>query len=163
MNMLTKIYALFNKETKQFASWILDITTIPEEIRRSLLLKEIILEEYDIIDGSFDPARYRWVGDFDQGRFQDVLVDNVAVVTEKQLITKYAEIFLRKYPLNEIWEVIRDAKMITEQGIEMQDYLNNILKRLDDDILFYKTSGVHEYISRENFIEKQDNAFKTTS
>jgi hypothetical protein len=156
---MTKIYALFNRDSKEFSTWITDITTIPEEIKKTLLLKEIVLDEYGIFDGSFDPMRYRWVGDFDQGRFQDVLVDNVAIVTEKQLIQKYAEIFLRKYSLNEIWDVITSSTMTTPEGQQMQDFLNIILTRMNDDVNFYKTSGVHEYITTEDFQEKQNDAF----
>jgi hypothetical protein len=157
---MTKIYALFNRESKEFTTWITDITTIPEDLLKTLLLKEVILEEFGIYDGKFDPARYRWIGDFDQGRFQDVLVDNVAIVTEKQLIQKYAEIFLRKYSLNEIWEVIVGAEMITDEGKQMQDFLNTILTRMKNDVEFYKTSGVHDYITTEEFQEKQEKAFK---
>lgn len=156
---MTKIYALFNRDSKEFATWLTDIQSFPESILKTLLLKEIVLEEYGIFDGQFDPSRYRWVGDYDLGRFQDVLVDNVAVVTEKQLIQKYAEIFLRKYTLNSIWDVVRDATMTTEQGIEMQNFVKTLLTRMDNDIEFYKTSGVHDYITTVKFQEKLEKAF----
>lgn len=157
---MTNIYALFNRESKEFSTWLTDISSIPEEILKNLLFKEIDLEEYGIYNGEFDPSRYRWIGDYDQGRFQDVLEDNVAIVTEKQLIQKYAEIFLRKYTLNMMWDVLKDATMTTEKGIEMQNFVRTILKRMDDDIEFYKTSGVHDYITTADFQDKLEKAFK---
>lgn len=161
MTQLTKIYALFNRENKEFSTWIFDISTIPEDVRKTLLLREVILEEHGIYTHTFDPERYRWVGDYDQGRFQDLLEDNVAIVTEKQIIQKYAEIFLRKYSLNDIWDYIKNSQAITEESKDFQKFTEMMLSRMQNDIEFYKTSGVHEYITTEEFNDKQEKAFHT--
>lgn len=159
---MSKIYALFNRETKQFATWLLSLDAFPPEVVKTLLIREVVLEEYGVFNGVFDPERHRWIGDYEQGRFQDVLHDNVAIVTEKQLVQKYAEIFLRKYTLNDIWEVIKTAEMTTPEGLEMKQFLLKILKRMEDDMEFYKTSGVHDYITTEESKEKQEKAFTVT-
>lgn len=156
---MTKIYALFNRETRQFSTWITQLGSIPEDVVKTLLIREVVLEEHGVFNGVFDPERHRWIGDYDQGRFQDVLTDNVAIVTEKQLVEKYAEIFLRKYTLNDIWNVIKTAEMVTPEGLKMKQFLTTILQRMEDDIEFYKTSGVHEYITTEEFQLKQQQAF----
>jgi len=158
----TLIYALFNKSSRAFSAWITDISGIPENVRANMLLKEVILEEHGIIDGMFNPDRFQWHGDYDTGKFVDLLGENKAIVTEEEVNNKYDSIFFRKYDVkNILYQLIENATMQTQEGKDMQTFLSKMLTRKNNDIEYYKTSGLHIYEIIEDQKKREHDAFKT--
>jgi hypothetical protein len=157
----TLIYALFNKKNREFSAWSNDISQFPEKVRETMLYKEIDLEEYGVTDAMFNPERYRWIGDYDSGKFTDLLASNKAVVTEKEVNEKYDSLFFRKYSVKDVlYQLILNLSMNTEEGKKMQDFLKTLLNRKEKDVEYYKTSGVHIYETVEDQRERQKNAFQ---
>jgi len=157
----TIIYALFNNKSRQFTAWMTDISSLPENLKKTMLLREVVLEDHGIIDAVFNPERYQWQGDYDTGKFTDLLADNKAIVTEKEVNEKYDALFFRKYEIKDIiFELIQNAVMITPKGKEIQDFFNILLQRKKDDVEYYKASDVHLYQTEEDLIRREKLAFQ---
>lgn len=157
----TVIYALFNNANREFTAWMTDISALPETIRNNMLIHEINLDEYGVTDAMFNAERYKWQGDYDTGRFVDLLADNKAIVTEEEVEEKYDGLFFRKYPTKEIlYQLILNADMKTPAGQDMQNFLQKLLTRKLNDIAYYKTSGLHIYETKEDQKKRQQKAFE---
>lgn len=161
MSDRTPIYAMFNKKNREFTAWITDITGFPDAVRTNMLLREVILEDYGITDAMFNPERYQWHGDYDTGRFVDLLAENKAIVTETEVNEKYDGLFFKKYEIKDVlYHLIQNTTMTTPAGIEMQSYLNTLLTRKKNDVDYYLTSGIHIYQTEEEEKKRQQLAFQ---
>ncbi len=157
----TVIYALFNNANREFTAWMTDISALPETIRNNMLIQEINLDEYGVTDAMFNPERYKWQGNYDTGRFVDLLADNKAIVTEEEVEEKYDGLFFRKYSIKDIlYQLLVNADMQTPTGLEMQQFFYKLLTRKENDVNYYKTSGVHIYETKEEQLNRQKNAFQ---
>ena len=157
----TVIYALFNPKNREFTAWMNDLSLMPATVLETLLFKEINLEDYGVTDAMFNPERYRWIGNYDTGKFTDLLADNKAVVTETEVNEKYDSIFFRKYPIKDILYILIDqVQMVNKEGLEMQNFLRKMLTRKEKDIEYYKTSGVHIYETEEDQKNREKKAFE---
>ena len=157
----TVIYALFNPKNREFTAWMNDLSLMPATVLETLLFKEINLEDYGVTDAMFNPERYRWIGNYDTGKFTDLLADNKAVVTETEVNEKYDTIFFRKYPIKDILYILIDqVQMVNKEGLEMQNFLRKMLTRKEKDIEYYKTSGVHIYETEEDQKNREKKAFE---
>lgn len=157
----TVIYALFNNANREFTAWMTDISALPETIRNNMLLQEINLEDYGVTDAMFNPERYKWQGNYDTGKFVDLLADNKAVVTEEEVHEKYDGLFFRKYTVKDVlYTLIDNTLMHTKDGLDMQTFLRKLLTRKENDINYYKTSGVHIYETVEEQLKRQRKAFE---
>ena len=132
MNEDYKLYAFFNKKTRAFICFTFDITMFPENVKENLLIKEFSFKELGIPDEEINITRYRWIGDYDNGRLADIVLEKKAVV----------------------------ADMKTEKGKYMQSYLQKILKKKESDIEFFKNSDLHIWETDEDLKKHTKDAFK---
>lgn len=158
---MTKIYALFNKNTRKFSSWMVSLDGLPSNVVSNLLLREIILEDYGITNGEFNPEIYKWIGDYDTGKFVNTVEQNISFVTEEEINQKYDEIFDRKFNLREVlYEIVLNLDMTTEKGKAIQTFLQTLIKRKNNDVERYKNSPYHVWVTKEDQIRQQNEAFK---
>lgn len=156
------LYSLFNTQTRQFVCFTFDIDSFPPAIRNNMLIKKHSFKELGINDEEINIQRFRWIGDYDNGRLADIVLEKKAVVTEQEIDEKYDALFFDKYDLKTVlYELVLNADMKTENGKKMQTHLEKILKKKKDDIEFFKNSDLHIWETREDVKKRKKDAFKT--
>lgn len=161
MNNDYTLYAFFNKKTKAFICFTFDITMFPETVKANFLMKEFSFKELDIPDEEINMARYRWIGDYDTGRLVDIILEKKAVVTEREINEKYDAMLFDKFNIKDIlYELILNADMKTPNGKQIQERLQKILKKKENDIEFFKNSDLHIWETQSDLKNQLQNAFK---
>jgi uncharacterized LabA/DUF88 family protein len=156
-----KIYILFNKVSKQMTAFMTDVSQIPEQIRKSLLIKEFKLKDLGFDDDEINLTRFKWEGDYDTGRLIDIVKEKKAIVTEKETNERFHDMFWKRYNIYEVLqELIINTPMITEKGQNMQDFLKKVLQKKEADVKFYQNSPLHIWESEEETVKRQKDAFK---
>jgi hypothetical protein len=154
------LYVLFNKNTKKVVSFTFDIDVFPEQIRNNFLIKTFNFSDLAIKDNTINLARFKWVGDYDDGKLVDVFDENITVVSEKDLDKKYKFLFNKKYNIDEILhELILNADMKTEKGKDIQNFLTKTINKKEKEKEFYKNSKSHIFESSEQIEDRQKKAF----
>lgn len=155
-----KLYAFFNKQSKAFVCFAFDISMFPYAVRKNLLIKEFSFKELGIPDEEINITRYRWIGDYDNGRLSDIVLEKKAVVTESEINEKYDSMFFNKFDLKTVfYELVLNADMKTEKGKSIQTYLSKILKKKESDIEFFKNSDLHIWETDEDLKKHSKDAF----
>lgn len=155
-----KLYAFFNKQSKAFVCFTFDISMFPDAVKNNLLIKEFSFKELGIPDEEINITRYRWIGDYDNGRLSDIVLEKKAVVTEREINEKYDSMFFNKFDLKTVfYELVLNADMKTEKGKSIQTYLSKILKKKESDIEFFKNSDLHIWETDEDLKKHSKDAF----
>jgi hypothetical protein len=155
------LYALFNKKTKAFICFTFDITLFPETVKANFLMKEFAFKDLDIPDEEINMARYRWIGDYDNGRLADIMLEKKSVVTEREINEKYDAMLFDKFNIKDIlYELIINSDMKTVKGKQIQERLQKILKKKESDIEFFKNSDLHIWETNEDLKKHSKDAFK---
>jgi hypothetical protein len=160
-----KLYAIFNSKTRKFTTFTFDISVFPPAILNNMLIKEFLFSDLGLTDNRINLSRFKWEGDYDNGRLVDVISEKKSIVTQKEVDTKYSSIFFSKYnnDLSEIiYEIILNLDMKTDRGKEMQEFLNTLLEKKRKDIEFYKNSDLHIYETDEEAVQRQKDAFSNS-
>jgi len=156
-----KLYAFFNKNTKAFICFTFDVTMFPETVKANFLMKEFSFKDLDIPDEEINMARYRWIGDYDNGRLADIILEKKAVVTEREINEKYDAMLFDKFNIKDIlYELIINSDMKTIKGKQIQERLQKILKKKENDIEFFKNSELHIWETDEDLKKHSKDAFK---
>ena len=155
------LYAFFNKKTKAFICFTFDITMFPETVKANFLMKEFSFKDLDIPNEEINMARYRWIGDYDNGRLADIILEKKSVVTEREINEKYDAMLFDKFDIKDIlYELIINSDMKTVKGIQIQERLQKILKKKESDIEFFKNSDLHIWETNEDLKQHSKDAFK---
>lgn len=157
------LYALFNSTSRKLTTFTFDISVFPENILKNLLIKSYSFLDLGITDGKINLNRFRWEGDYDSGKLVDIVTEKKAVVTEKEVDTKYSSIFFGKYNYDLdfiLFEIILNTDMKTENGKAMKTFLETLLDKKQKDIDFYKNSDLHIFETRAEGKSRQQQAFQ---
>lgn len=155
------LYSLFNSKTKQFVCFMFDVSSIPDAVRKNMLIRANSFKELGLTDENINITRFKWIGDYDNGHLVDLVLQNKTIVTEKEIQDKYNSMFFNKYSeIDVLYQLILNSDMKTPEGIEMLSYLQKILKKKESDIEFFKNSDLHIWESIEETQKKIDDAFK---
>jgi len=155
------LYAFFNKKTKAFICFTFDVTMFPETVKANFLMKEFSFKELGISDEEINMARYRWIGDYDNGHLADIILEKKSVVTEREITEKYDAMLFDKFNIKDIlYELILNSEMKTEKGKQIQERLQKILKKKENDIEFFKNSELHIWETDEDLKKHSKDAFK---
>jgi hypothetical protein len=156
-----KIYALFNKATKKLVSFTFDISPFPENILNTLLIREYSFEELGLTDENINLNRFKWIGDYEDGKLIDIVKEKKSIVTEKEINERYSNLFYEKFKFEEVlYELILNSDMKTEKGKSIQKFLEKLLTRKHNDVEYYKSSDLHIWESEEDVKKRQIDAFK---
>ena len=155
------LYAFFNKKTKAFICFTFDVTMFPETVKANFLMKEFTFKDLDIPDEEINMARYRWIGDYDNGRLADIILEKKSVVTEREITEKYDAMLFDKFDIKDIlYELFINSDMKTTKGKQIQERLQKILKKKENDIEFFKNSELHIWETDEDLKKHSKDAFK---
>lgn len=161
MNDDYKLYAFFNKKTRAFICFTFDITMFPDNVKENFLIKEFSFKDLGILDEEINITRYRWIGDYDNGRLADIVLEKKAVVSEREINEKYDAMLFDKFDIKDIlYELILNADMKTSKGKQLQERLQKILKKKESDIEFFKNSEIHIWETQSDVETQLQNAFK---
>lgn len=140
-----KICCLFNKEGK-FISFT-DQLMLPNE---KLKLKIIDLTELGIEDNIFNVARFRWEGDYDNGKLIDLFAEKKVVVLERDIDAKYYGLFYRKYTLDAVIEEI--LLQMSKLGVksDIVDFFSKLIEKREKEKEFFRNSEHHIFESDED-------------
>lgn len=156
-----KIFALFNKTTRQLSCFTFDLSGFPSTILDNMLVREYTFEELGITDNEINLTRFKWIGDYDSGRLVDIVAEKKAVVTEREIDEKYSTMFWARYSVQDvIFELLMNASMSREIGKDMQQFLGKILDKKDKDKEFFKNSPLHIWETDNIIKQRQKDAFK---
>lgn len=156
-----KIYILFNSKTRQLTCFTFDISVFPKQILDNMLIKEYTFRELGINDENINLNRFKWMGDYDTGSLVDVVKEKKAVVTEKEIVDKYHGMINSRYSLETIiHQLILNADMKTQEGVDMQVFVDKVLKRKKSDIEYFKNSPLHIWESGDHDANKREDAFR---
>jgi hypothetical protein len=129
-----------------------------------MLIKEFSFESLGITDENINMNRFKWVGDYDEGRLVDLINEKKAIVTEKEIREKYNGLFFSKYRIEDVlYELIMNSDMKTENGRKMKEYVSKLLTKKENDIQYFSTSDLHIWETDEEAAKRQKDAFRTTS
>jgi hypothetical protein len=138
-----------------------DISAFPESLRSTLLLKEFTLKELGFDGDEINLTRFKWSGDYDTGKLIDIVSENKSIVTEKDIDEKYHSMFWSRYDLTTVlYTLILNTPMKYANGITIQNFLEKILKRKEDDKKFFSESPLHIWESIEETKKREKDAFK---
>lgn len=161
MNDDYKLYAFFNKKSRAFICFTFDITMFPDNVKENFLIKEFSFKDLGILDEEINITRYRWIGDYDNGRLADIVLEKKAVVSEREINEKYDAMLFDKFDIKDIlYELILNADMKTSKGKQLQERLQKILKKKESDIEFFKNSEIHIWETQSDVETQLQNAFK---
>ena len=156
------LYALFNAKTRQLVSFTFDLSGFPQALRDTFLIREYSFESLGLPDENINLARFKWIGDYDEGRLVDIVMEKKAVVTEKEITDKYNGIFYSRYKLEEVlYEIIINLKMETVKGKEMQTFVDRLLQKRQSDLEYFQNSDLHIFESDALIAKRQRDAFAT--
>lgn len=156
-----KIYALFNKKTRQLTCFTFDLSSFPHILLDSMLIREYTFSELGINDNEINLTRFKWIGDYDTGRLVDIVTEKKAVVTEREIDEKYSTMFWSKYSLQEVvFELLLNSTMSSETGKAMQAFLEKVQNKKHKDKEFFKSSPIHIWETDETIKQRQKDAFK---
>ncbi len=156
------LYILFNSKTRQLACFTFDISVFPEQIVNHMLIKSYSFKELGITDDSINLNRFKWLGDFDSGSLVDIVKEKKAIVTEKEIVDKYHNMISSKYSLEFILhQLILNSDMKTDEGVQMQIFVDKVLKKKKSDIEYFKNSPLHIWEAANENEHRRDDAFKT--
>jgi hypothetical protein len=164
----SKIYIVFNSTTRK-PVFIVDSL---EAIQNTgfTLIKEVEIEGNEI-----NLARFKWIGDYDTGKFTDLFLEKKAIVTEEEVDNKYYGMFFRKYSMEEaVFNLIKHAEFRhTSEIIDGKDYftdnneggymkrfLESLLKKKEKEIQTYKNSPNHIYETKADQEKRLEESFK---
>lgn len=155
------LYALFNKRTRQLTSFTFDINVFPQSLQDSMLIRSYTFEELGITDENINLNRFKWMGDYDDGKLVDIVKEKKAIVTEKEIDEKYNGLFFKKYKFEDVfYELIVNSDMKTENGKNIQKFLIKLLEKKRNDIEYYKRSDLHIWETIDEVKDRQKDAFK---
>jgi hypothetical protein len=156
-----KIYILFNKVSRQMTAFMTDLSQIPEQLRKNLLIREFKLKDLGFDDDEINLTRFKWEGDYDTGRLIDIVKEKKAIVTEKETNERFHDMFWSRYNIYEVLqELIINTNMASNKGTQMQNFLKKILQKKEDDVKYYQSSPLHIWESEEETVRRQKDAFK---
>lgn len=151
------VYILFNKNSKKLISYTDDISQLPKD---NFLIKEIDTESLGITNGEFNLARYKWEGDYDNGKLIDMVAERLAIVSEEDIERKYYELFFRKFSLE---QVLLELVRAMPQAHPMKNFLRALDTKKTKEIAFYTDSPNHIYETKASAQERIKEAFSVDS
>ena len=158
---LPTLYILFNSKTRQLSCFTFDITLFPEQILSNMLIKSYTFKQLGINDDTINLNRFKWIGDYDSGSLVDIVKEKKAIVTEREIVDKYHNMINSQYSLEFILhQLILNADMKTEQGVQMQIFVDKVLKKKNSDIEYFKNSPLHIWETESDNVYRREDAFK---
>ena len=141
------MYILFNKTTRLPVAFTDDISIFPQDS----LVREIDVGE------SFNLARYRWEGTYEDGRLMDLFEENMTIVTEEEVENRFFKTLFSKYSGTDIICAILDDRGNFD---EIKKYFNELKKEKLAEIEMYQNSSEYIYETREQQRSRAKQSFK---
>jgi hypothetical protein len=156
-----KLYVLFNKSTRKPSTYTFDVSGFPDAILNTMLIKEYSFESLGLTDNNINLNRFRWEGDYDEGRLVDLVSEKKAVVTEEEIRSKYNGLFFSKFKIEDVlYQLLLNVNMTTEYGKEMQEFVVKLIKRRTSDMEYFSKSDLHIWEAEDDVKIRQKDAFK---
>lgn len=161
MEQSFKLYVLFNKSNRKPSTYTFDVSGFPDAILNTMLIKEYSFESLGLTDNNINLNRFRWEGDYDEGRLVDLVSEKKAVVTEEEIRGKYNGLFFSKFKIEDVlYQLLLNANMTTEYGKEMQEFVVKLIKRRTSDMEYFSKSDLHIWEAEDDAKIRQKDAFK---
>jgi hypothetical protein len=142
-----KVHLIFNKD-KKFVAFTDDATNFSP----NFLIKSI-----DLDTNEFELSRYRYDGDYDNGKLVDLLSEKKSVVTEDEIHRKYDILLYRKYSISDIILSIHSQE---DKAVEIKTFMNKLWEKKQKEIQMYKDSDNYIYETKETQELREKEIFK---
>lgn len=117
----------------------------------------VLVKEIEIDDDQMNLARFRYEGDYDDGKLIDLFAEKKSIVTEEEIDQKYDNLLYRKYSQSDIVLSMHSNDVLAEQ---IKEWMNKLWQKKQKEIDMYKNSNMYIYESRELQKKRQEEILK---
>lgn len=117
----------------------------------------VLVKEIEIDDDQMNLARFRYEGDYDDGKLIDLFAEKKSIVTEEEIDQKYDNLLYRKYSQSDI---VLSMHSQEDKALEIKEFMMKLWRKKQKEIDMYKNSDMYIYESRELQKKRQEEILK---